>query len=935
MKSALKKDTVREIRHSLGRFLSIFLIVLLGCGFFSGIKATMPDMIDTAEEYFSDNRLMDIKLMSSIGVKSEDVEAVKKADDVQGVMAGYSKDVFYYHENQNLVLKFMSFNNVVDENSPNNLDKPVLLEGRLPEKKGECAVEVKMSSPNTFKVGGEIKINEPDSSKNITDTLATDTYRIVGIVASPLYIGYERDATTVGNGTVVSNVFVPESEFVCDYYTELYVKFKDTDELDPFSDEYKQAVKDKSVQAVEFFEDSVNARFEKLSSDAQDSIEVAQEKVDILKQALSCDESQLTELLATAQKSVEEAQEAYDKAEQSGSSAKYLARSQLLKAQQLEEVAGKLLEDKKTGSTAAFDEYNGQLAAAEDEIAGAKKELEAVKTPAFYQYDRFEASSDYSSFYGDAQKVDSIAKVFPVFFILVAALVCLTTMTRMVEEQRTQIGTYKALGYSGARIAGKYLFYAATAATAGSCIGVVVGLQIFPKIIYSCYNILYNIPDIDTPFKPVYMVLCLVVSAICTCSAVLYACIKELKSQPSQLMRPKPPQNGRRVLLERVDLIWNRLDFLAKVTVRNLLRYKKRFFMTIVGVAGCTALIVTGFGLKYSIKTIAEKQFNEIFLYDGIAVLNSADFDEKQLEDKISSIAQVDKSMLMQSTDGIAENESENQSVSMIVPKAPENMGDYIDLVSAENGSNLEVKSGSVIITQKLAKLLDLKTGDTITIKLSGHEEKEFNIGGVSKNYALHYIYITPDDFESVYGEKPVYNLSFIDLKKDTDENSFKEQLISNDEFYGISFKNDSSRGFLNSVDSLDAIVILLIVCAGGLAFVVLYNLANINITERVREIATIKVLGFYDGETSAYIYRENLISTIVGIIVGLVAGKILHYFVVITSEVDLVLFNRQLVWWAYVLGALLTLAFAFIVNLVLHFKLKKIDMVEFLKSVE
>ena len=538
MKSALKKDTVREIRHSLGRFLSIFLIVLLGCGFFSGIKATMPDMIDTAEKYFSDNRLMDIKLMSSIGVKSEDVEAVKKADDVQGVMAGYSKDVFYYHENQNLVLKFMSFNNVVDENSPNNLDKPVLLEGRLPEKKGECAVEVKMSSPNTFKLGGEIKINEPDSSKNITDTLATDTYRIVGIVASPLYIGYERDATTVGNGTVVSNVFVPESEFVCDYYTELYVKFKGTDELDPFSDEYKQAVKDKSVQAVEFFEDSVNARFEKLSSDAQDSIDVAQEKVDILKQALACDENQLTELLATAQKSVEEAQEAYNKAEQSGSSAKYLARSQLLKAQQLEEVAGKLLEDKKTGSTAAFDEYNGQLAAAEDEIAGAKKELEAVKTPAFYQYDRFEASSDYSSFYGDAQKVDSIAKVFPVFFILVAALVCLTTMTRMVEEQRTQIGTYKALGYSGARIAGKYLFYAATAASAGSCIGVVVGLQIFPKIIYSCYNILYNIPDIDTPVKPVYMVLCLVVSVICTCSAVLYACIKELKSQPSQLMRP-------------------------------------------------------------------------------------------------------------------------------------------------------------------------------------------------------------------------------------------------------------------------------------------------------------------------------------------------------------------------------------------------------------
>lgn len=935
MKGALKKDTVREVRHSFGRFLSIFLIVLLGCGFFSGIKATMPDMIDTAEEYFSDNRLMDLKLMSSIGVKSEDVEAVKKAENVEGVMAGYSKDVFYYHENQNLVLKFMSFNNVVAEDSPNNLDKPVLLEGRLPEKKGECAVEVKMSSPDTFKVGGEIKIDEPDSSKKITDTLAADTYKIVGIVASPLYIGYERDATTVGNGTVVSNVFVPESEFVCDYYTELYVKFKGTDKLEPFSDEYKQAVKDKSSQAVEFFKESVNGRFEKLSSDAQDKIAAAEEKTDILRQALSCDESQLAELLKTAQQSVKEAQAAYDKAEQNGSSTRYLARSQLLKAQQLEEVAGRLLDDKKSGSTAAFDEYNGQLAAAEEEIAASKKELEIVKTPAFYQYNRFEASSDYSSFYGDAQKIDSIAKVFPVFFILVAALVCLTTMTRMVEEQRTQIGTYKALGYSSARIAGKYLFYAAAAAAAGSCIGVAVGLQLFPKIIYSCYNILYNIPDIDTPFKPDYMILCLVVSVICTCSAVLYACMKELKSQPSQLMRPKPPQNGRRVLLERVDFIWKRLDFLAKVTVRNLLRYKKRFFMTVVGVAGCTALIVTGFGLKYSIKTIADKQFNEVFLYDGIAVLNSTDFDEEQLESKISSIEQVDKFMLTQSVEGIAESGGENQTVSMIVPKTPDSMGDYINLVSAENGSKLKVKKGSVIITQKLAKLLDLKTGDTVTVKLNGHEEKNFEIGGVSKNYALHYIYITPEDFESVYGEKPVYNLSFVDLKKDTDENSFKEQLIANDEFYGISFKTDSSRGFLNSVDSLDAIVILLIVCAGGLAFVVLYNLANINITERVREIATIKVLGFYDGETSAYIYRENLISTLVGILVGLGAGKILHYFVVITSEVDLVLFNRRLVWWAYVLGALLTLAFAFIVNLVLHFKLKKIDMVESLKSVE
>lgn len=935
MKNALKKDTLREIKHSFGRFLSIFLIVMLGCGFFAGIKATMPDMVDTAEEYFIDNRLMDMKLMSSIGVKSEDVEAVKGADNVKGAMAGYSKDVFYYHDNQNLVLKFMSFNDIIDDDSDNRLNTPVLLEGRLPKEKGECAVEVKMSSPDTFKVGGEIKVSEPDSSKVITDTLACDTYKIVGIVASPLYIGYERDATTVGNGTVVSNVFVTEREFVCDYYTELYVKFDGTEGLDPFSDEYKNAVEDKSKSAQQAFKDSVNARFDKLSADAQDEITSAEEKAQLLEQALACDDQQLAGLKEQTQQSIEEAQAAYDKAEADGSSTKYLARSQLLKAQQLMEIIDGLLADKTGGTTAAYDEYSAQLGAAKAEIESAKAQLDGTKVPAFYHYDRFEASSDYSSFYGDAQKVDSIAKVFPVFFILVAALVCLTTMTRMVEEQRTQIGTYKALGYSAGKIAGKYLFYAAVAAAAGSCLGVAVGLQLFPKIIYSCYNILYNIPNIDTPFKPMYMLLCLLVSVICTCSAVLYACVKELRSQPSQLMRPKPPQSGRRVLLERIGFIWNRMDFLAKVTVRNLLRYKKRFFMTIVGVAGCTALIVTGFGLKYSIKTIAEKQFNDVLLYDGVVVLNTTEFDEEQLEDKISEISEIDKSMLVQSTEGVAEKGSQSQTVSMIVPQRAEDIGDYVALRDSDSGELQDIKDGEVVITQKLATLLDLKAGDEINVKLSGHEDKSFKISAVMKNYALHYIYISPKTYEEVYGEKPVYNLTFVNLKDGIDESNFKEQLIANDEFYGMSYKSDSSRGFLNSVDSLDAIVVLLIVCAGGLAFVVLYNLANINITERVREIATIKVLGFYDNETSAYIYRENIISTLLGILVGLVAGKVLHHFVVITAEVDIVLFNRELVWWAYALGALLTMAFAFIVNLVLHFKLKKIDMVESLKSVE
>lgn len=935
MKNALIKDTVREIRHSFGRFLSIFLITVLGCGFFAGIKATMPDMVDTAEQYFIDNSLMDIKLMSSVGVKSEDVEAVKKADNVEGVMAGYSKDVFYYYNNQNLVLKFMSYNDRLSNDSPNKLNKPVLLEGRFPESGGECLVEVKMSSPETFKIGSEIKIDEPDANKEITDTLACDTYKIVGIVTSPLYIGYERDSTKVGNGTIVSNVYVPESEFVCDYYTELYVKLEGTESLDPFSEKYKQTVGDEGAQAEEVFKESVNARYEKLYNDAVEQTEKSEEQIDLLNQALECDTEQLEALKEKSSQAAAEAQAAYDKADENGSNEKYLARSQLLKAQQSMEIAQALLADKKAGTTEAYDSYSVQLKEANVQLAQAKEEISQLAKPSFYKFDRFDASVDYSSFYGDAQKIDSIAKVFPVFFILVAALVCLTTMTRMVEEQRTQIGTYKALGYGAGKIAGKYLFYAAFAASAGSCIGTIAGLQIFPRIIYSCYKILYNIPSVATPFKPLYMILCMLVSVACTCLAVLYACIKELKSQPSHLMRPRPPQNGRRVLLERVGFIWKRLDFLAKVTLRNLLRYKKRFLMTVVGIAGCTALIVTGFGLKYSIKTIADKQFEEVLTYDGLVVLNTASFDEALLEKKISSIEQVDKFMLTQSTEGTVENNGETQPVSAIVPKQPNYLDSYIELRAVSDYSKLKIEDDSVIITQKLASLLDLEKGDVIHLALDGHEEKSFIISGVSRNYAMHYVYMSPETYRSAYGEEPVYNLSFVNLKKGIDETAFKEQLISNDEFYGMTYKSDSSRGFLNSVDSLNAIVVLLIVCAGGLAIVVLYNLANINITERVREIATIKVLGFYDGETSAYIYRENIISTLVGIVIGLAAGKILHHFVVITAEVDIVLFNRELVWWAYALGALLTMVFAFIVNLVLHFKLKKIDMVESLKSVE
>ncbi|MGN0623924.1 MAG: FtsX-like permease family protein [Oscillospiraceae bacterium] len=935
MKNAFLLDTFREIRHSLSRFLSIFTIIALGCGFFAGIKATMPDMIDTASQYFIENELMDYKLMSNIGIKSEDVQAVRNADGVKGAVAGYSKDVYYYYNNQNCVLKVMSLCCYLDESSNNYLNKPVLLEGRLPEKSGECVVEVKMSSPTTFKIGNKLTLSSPTEQEDILDTFVTDTFEIVGIITSPLYIGYERDATNVGNGTILSYIMVSEEDFVSDYYSELYVALDGLEDLDPFSDEYTEAVNEKKMSAVAAFEESVNARYEKLQADAQAKLEDSQSKMESLESIFASDIPTLEQMKTEAEKTLADAEKKYYALDDQTTATAYLLKSKIIQGQNDLDMLTELLTSRKNGDTAADEKYSAQLEQAKAEIESSRNRLAEAPKLKFYYSDRF-SSTDYSSFKGDSEKIDAIAKVFPLFFILIAALVCLTTMTRMIEEQRIQIGTYKALGYSSGKIISKYLIYASLAAILGSILGTVIGLQVFPYIIYESYKIMYNIPSINTPFRLDYMLWCMLASVLCTCSAVVYSCIRELKAQPSQLMRPKPPASGRRVVLEKISFVWKRLDFLAKVTVRNLLRYKKRFLMTVVGIAGCTALIVTGFGLKYSIKSIADKQFNEVFEYDATVIMNSDSLENDiSPAQKLESYEEIKSSMPFSSTEATAKGGGATQSVSIIVPEEKSSLGDYVTLCNVKDKQLCSLNDDQVIITEKLSKMLDIKAGDSISLEAKDKNDVSIKISAVVKNYAMHYVYMSPALYKKLYGESPVLNMAFVELNENADENSFKEKLISDSDFLGMAYKSDSSRGFLNSVDSLDSIVILLIVCAGFLAIIVLYNLANINITERVREIATIKVLGFYDNETSAYIYRENIISAVIGILIGLVLGKVLHYFVVLTTEVDIVMFNRQLVWWAYLCGAVLTVLFTAIVNVILHFKLKKIDMVESLKSIE
>ena len=824
----------------------------------------------------------------------------------------------------------MSYSNTIKPDSNNYLNSPVVLEGRLPEKSGECVVEKKLSSPSTFVVGNTLKLESAYENEDILSTFKTDTYEIVGIITSPLYIGYDRDATDVGSGEVLSYIMVPETDFVSDYYTEVFISLEGLDDMEPFSDEYKQAVRDKKQHALEAFTESVNTRYEKLIAQNERDIALMEKNAGLLDTALALSPRQLESIYLDYKSQLEKYDDDIKKAEEQGRSTLMLEaeRSQAL-------MRYTVLSDIISGNTEKIEEYKAQANELKEQAAQYREQLEEFKAPGIYEFDRFDSSEDYGSFYSDSQKIDKLSKVFPVFFILVAALVCLTTMTRMVDDERMLIGTYKALGYSGVAVSFKFLFYGLSAALVGSVAGTAIGLQVFPKIIYQCYKMLYNMPSIDTPFKPDYCIYCVAVSLGCVAVSVIWACWVSLRSQPSELMRPKAPPVGKRVIFEKIPFIWNKLSFLSKVTVRNLLRYKKRFIMTIVGVAGCAALIMTGFGLKYSISSMADLQFTEIWYYDGIIAYDTTKgYDTSDFKNALKGFDEITDKLAFKKY--MAQSESTDGATvtaDLVIPAAPEALLDFIDYKNGDIDN--ELGDSSVTITEKYSKFLGVQKGDTISVDISELGTFEFKVGGIAKNYIMHYIYITPEYFESVTGVKPEYNMVYFKTAEGVDTEVLKASLIKDEHFLGVSLKADSSEGFIDSLSSLDAVVVMLIVCAGFLATVVLYNLANINITERRRELATLKVLGFYDMETSAYIYRENIVGTILGIFAGFGLGAILHHFVVITAEVDIVMFNRSLVWYSYVFSALITIVFAILINILMHFKIKRIDEVESLKSIE
>ncbi len=1213
-KNVLRKDFIIEIKKTMGRFVSIFFIVALGVAFYSGIRASEPSMRFTADQYFDDSKLMDLKVMGTMGLTKADIKAIGKVSGIEAVEGGYSKDVLCPVGDNEKVVHMLSMQK--------NFDQVSVVKGRLPEKAGECLVDEDFLSYTDLKVGDTVTFHSGDGEA-LTDSLVTDTYKIVGIGNSPLYISFGRGSSTIGTGEISGFVVVDKASFDMDVYTEAYVKVSGAEEKTAFTDEYnnlsdaakeavsaieeercavrKQEIVDEANEKLADSEKTVNEKSQELEdakkelesgkSKAAEELEKAKQQITDgeaeladAKQQIADGETQLADAKAQlndkqAQLDLAEAQYEYGKAQldqkeqeladaeqvylsnyskympiitagkeqipagksqiadgkkrldeelaplnqlkdglagiedeisqcdseiaelqkqindgdtlyqeytkisepdrtpeqrvyleswsgvRQGLEAKLagiqeqkaqledkkkgllvqmnqagfateadleaqitsltkqkadldakekalLQQEQTLAAQEEELLsAGRQITDGKSQIAAARSQLDStksqitdgkaqilsawallnekedtlnaskaQLASGEQEladgrseyeqaakeaeeqitdgqekitdgekqltdarqkIADAKAEIKKIENPKWYVQTREDALTEYQGYGDNADRMRSIGKVFPVLFFLVAALISLTTMTRMVEEQRVQIGTMKALGYGKAAIAGKYIGYALIATLGGSIFGVLAGEKILPFIIIYAYMILYkHLPAILVPYHMSYALQASGIAVACTLIATIASCYKELAAEPAELMRPAAPKQGKRILLERIGIIWKHLNFTWKSTVRNLIRYKKRFFMTIFGIGGCMALMVVGFGLKDCIYEIVSLQYEKVQFYDAATYMSDdiSEENRQQLHDYLDQNAEIIETIeaRMQKTD--VKSASGKKTLYLMVPSDNEKIEDFLSFHSRTNKDEVySLKKDEVILTEKMASLLNVKVGDELTIEDEDRGDQTVTVGAICENYMSHYLYLSPEKYEELYGVPAEYNTIIYSVKDGKDDQIEKigTKLLSMDGVLNVSYTSSIEGRLDDMLRSLNLVIVVLIVSAGMLAFVVLYNLNNINITERQRELATLKVLGFYDGEVASYVYRENILLTIIGSVVGMVLGNLLHRYIILTREVEEAMFGRQIHWQSYLYSFLFTVAFSLFVNWVMFYKLKKIDMVESLKSVE
>lgn len=1079
MPATYLKDIFREIKISLGRFLSILCIVAIGVAFFAGIKASAPDMKNSADTYFDKYNVQDIQVYSTIGLTKKDVAAIKKIKGVKSVQPSFSMDTLSQIDSTQMVIKVISYG--IDQ----KMNKIRVVEGRMPERENECLVEASSATNKlygTFHIGDTIKL-QSGTDEALSKSLKHTKYKIVGTCYNPNYLSYEKGSSNIGSGTVNSFIYIQNTNVLKDYYTEVDVCVKGAKDLDCYSDEYFDVVDSVLKKIKKISNKQIDARIQSYQSeldekkqeatdkfkDAENQFNDAQNKIDSglseiqsneLKLQNSKDQInqgwneyyanlQLLDNIPTLQNAIAQIEEsekklpellsqkeqvenglqeinaegdlntkrtliqnaidfidiALKKLENYPDSSdaetiriKLNEKKELLQGQlslidqaiakkaeleailpqiqsgieqiqagvakkaELQSQLNQLLNAKNELNNAYVSLINGQ-AQYEDgvsKIEDAKNELnksieqltlskaefniqkhDALRelSDAQLEIDKMEGkwivldrNSHYS--YRDygacADRMDGIAKVFPVFFFLVAALVCMTTMTRMVDEQRNEMGTLKALGYSKLQIASKYIIYALIASILGSILGCSLGMYLFPTVIFNAWNTLYNIDQIKFLFQPGLILLASGSVTGITLLATLYSIYSELIEMPSQLMRPKAAKAGKKILLERITFIWKRLSFLQKVTARNIFRYKKRFFMTIIGIAGCSALLVAGFGINDSISDIVNQQYNVIYHYDATVSAKTS-----EITSQIKSLKGVKD---VYEEDHLAvTTKIENKDISTTV-HIISNDKKFKDFCTLFNGNNeFDLDDSSVLISQKMATKLNKKAGDTIKIKDANNKVIKAKIKGVFTNYVGHHIYASESLYKSWNTNAKTTHIYLIKSKKTTKkfERNLGNKIMNIDGVQSVTFYSSLQKNFKDMIKSISYIVVVLVISAACLAFVVLYNLSNVNISERKREIATIKVLGFTRKEVDAYINRETILLTILGSLIGLGIGIGLHHLIMNLAEMDDIMFGRTINSISYVISFVMTIGFNAIINLCMHKKLNNIQMVESLKAVE
>lgn len=902
MKKSVFKDFIREIKGSLGRFFAIMAIVAIGVAFFAGITASSNDMKHSSDSYYDEYNMNDIRILSSIGLTADDMDAISKVDGVKAVYGANTQDVLVNYDGKENVAHVSSVPVGKSSDDDSYINQLRIKEGRLPENDKECVVKYE-DTRKSMQIGDVITFKS-GTEDDISDTFKDSEYTVVGIVYSPCYVSYDLGSSGIGNGHISYCIYVPDDELKNDYYTEGYVIIDGAKELDTYLDEYKTM----------------------MDKYADDIKGISKDRLDIRKQSIK---------------------DEYAKA----------------KEEKREEILGTIRQNVVDSITKQYETYYPGMdvsAMIEPYVTPAyeKAVLQFDFESVYAEYDKMmeetladsddwewyvltrESSYSFRDYESSANRMKAIATVFPLFFIIVAGLVCLTTMTRMVEEQRGLIGTYKALGYGKGTIALKYVSYALAASLVGGIIGCIIGLRLFPYIIYDSWNIIYQLPSITYASHALLSVVAVLSLVLVTLIATLYSCYYELSEEPSVLMRPKAPKSGKKILLEHT-FIWKHMSFTRKVTMRNIFLYKKRFFMTVIGIAGCGALITAGFGIKDSVQSIIDNQYGQIIHYDDILVFNN-NADTESIKNVADNIAKDEyyKDSLMDyayTSDVKVSGESDDYSTEITVVSNEQDYKDFVTFRSRKDKSELELTDSGVIITEKLAKDLSVKAGDTILIQDDNNKQVSVNVTGVMEMYINNYIFMTSDYFNQVFGYTPDNNRILGKLTGDdeTVQAAIGDRYLTDSSVKSLTFVKANISRFENMIQSLDLVTWVLIISAGMLAFVVLYNLTNVNISERIREIATIKVLGFYDTEVGEYVYRENIILTLIGGVFGLLLGVALHSYIMTTIELDGVMFGTKINISSFLISYGITILFSLLINLIMYPSLKKIPMVESLKSVE